>query len=177
MNPDTTRSALVVDDEPQVVELIASLLVERGWRVCCAGTIKEAREHLLRVGTLDLLVVDVRLPDGSGLQLAEAVKANYADADIVVVTGYPSYEAVVEAVRVGITDYVSKPFSLDEIRAMSNRAEARLSIRRGYLADPHTRRLLTLLDGILQRVATIEKNVLTLMERGLGPKGSTAGAH
>jgi DNA-binding NtrC family response regulator len=177
MNAEPLRSALVVDDEPGVVDLISSLLTERGWRVAAAGCVQDAMTELHRVPALELVIVDVRLPDGSGLDFAEAAKVAYPDADVVVVTGYPSYEAVVDAVRVGIVDYVSKPFNLDEIRSMVNRAEARLSIRRGDLADPHTRRLLTLLDGILQRVVTIEKNVTTLMERSFGPKGTATGAH
>lgn len=177
MNNEPTRTALVVDDEPRVVELITMLLAERGWRVFPALTMADAGDQLFKVATLDLVIVDVRLPDGSGLDFAEHAKGAYPDADVVVVTGYPSYDAVVEAVRVGIVDYVSKPFMLDDLRAMVNRAEARLSIRCGKPADPHTRRLLTLIDGILQRVTTIEKNVRTLMERGIGPKGSAAGAH
>lgn len=172
-----TRSALVVDDEPQIVELIALLLGERGWRVESARSVASARKTLERMPVLDLAVVDVRLPDGSGLDLAAIAKSAHPDADVVVVTGFPSYEAVVEAVRVGIVDYVSKPFSADDIRAMVNRAEARFTIRRGDLADPHTRRMLSLLDGILQRLMALERHMTTLVERTLGPTGSTTGAH
>lgn len=176
--PDLSRSALVIDDEPQIVELIALLLGERGWRVETALSVASARMTMERMPVVDLVVVDVRLPDGSGLDFAAAAKSAHPDADVVVVTGYPSFEAVVEAVRVGIVDYVSKPFAVDDVRAMVNRAEARFTIRRGDLADPHTRRMLTLLDGILQRLQALERNVTTLVERTLGPSGSLpTGAH
>ncbi|KGF79398.1 Fis family transcriptional regulator [Massilia sp. JS1662] len=108
---------LVVDDEPDLRELLEITLLKMGLDVDSAATVREART-LLGQKPYALVLTDMRLPDGLGLELVREVAANHKCTPIAVITAYGSAENAVVALKAGAFDYVSKPVVLDDLRAM-----------------------------------------------------------
>jgi two-component system, NtrC family, response regulator PilR len=116
---------LVVDDEADLRELLEITLLKMGLDVDSAATVREARE-LLAQHQYALVLTDMRLPDGLGLELVREVNANHKNTPIAVVTAYGSAENAVVALKAGAFDYVTKPVVLDDLRIMV-RSALRLS--------------------------------------------------
>jgi two-component system response regulator PilR (NtrC family) len=116
---------LVVDDEADLRELLEITLLKMGLDVDSAATVREARA-LLGKGAYALVLTDMRLPDGLGMELVREVQASHAGTPIAVITAYGSAENAVVALKAGAFDYVSKPVVLDDLRAMV-RAALKLS--------------------------------------------------
>jgi two-component system response regulator PilR (NtrC family) len=108
---------LVVDDEPDIRELLELTLVRMGLDVVSVGTIAEAKEALKRE-RCDLCLTDMRLADGEGLELVRHIAAQAADVPVAVITAYGSAENAVAALKAGAFDYVSKPVGLEQLRAL-----------------------------------------------------------
>jgi len=111
------RRVLVVDDEPDIRELLELTLTKMGLGVVAVGTIAEAREQL-RSGRFDLCLTDMRLPDGEGLDLVRDIGGREIDLPVAVITAYGSAENAVAALKAGAFDYVSKPVGLEQLRAL-----------------------------------------------------------
>jgi len=108
---------LVVDDEADLRELLEITLLKMGLDVDSAATVREARS-LLAATPYALVLTDMRLPDGLGLELVREVAASYRSTPIAVITAYGSAENAVVALKAGAFDYVSKPVMLDDLRTM-----------------------------------------------------------
>jgi two-component system response regulator PilR (NtrC family) len=108
---------LVVDDEADLRELLEITLVKMGLDVDSAATLTEARAFLARQ-EYALVLTDMRLPDGLGLELVREVSTLYKSTPIAVVTAYGSADNAVVALKAGAFDYVSKPVVLDQLRTM-----------------------------------------------------------
>jgi two-component system response regulator PilR (NtrC family) len=107
---------LVVDDEADLRELLEITLLKMGLDVDCAATLRAAR-RLLQEQRYDLVLTDMRLPDGMGLELVREVAAT-SKTPIAVITAYGSADNAVVALKAGAFDYVSKPVVLDELRQL-----------------------------------------------------------
>ena len=112
---------LVVDDEKLVRWGLRKALEEADLEVDEAGTVEEAREALTRE-TPDLVLLDLRLPDGSGIDVLREMKKSVPRVPAVVITAHASIDGAVEAMKEGAYDYVSKPFELDELTQTVARA-------------------------------------------------------
>ncbi len=123
----------VVDDEEQICALLTRTLARDGSTV---QAFSSANAALAAIGTTrpDLLVTDMMMPELSGLELAQRAKAILPELSVVLITGYASIENVLDAMRSGIDDFVTKPFSASEIRAVVSRVLE----RRGQRAEPKT---------------------------------------
>ena len=108
---------LVVDDEPDIRELLELTLVRMGLDVATVGTIAEAKEKL-REDRYDLCLTDMRLSDGEGLDLVRHIAGHAAEVPVAVITAYGSAENAVAALKAGAFDYVSKPVGLEQLRAL-----------------------------------------------------------
>ena len=108
---------LVVDDEADLRELLEITLLKMGLDVDSAATLAEARACLLR-HDYALVLTDMRLPDGLGLELVREVCAAHKNTPIAVVTAFGSADNAVVALKAGAFDYVSKPVALDQLRVM-----------------------------------------------------------
>ncbi len=113
----TSPRILVVDDEADLRELLDITLVRMGLDVDCAETLGEARA-LWAANDYALVLTDMRLPDGLGLELVREVAASGKGTPIAVVTAYGSADNAVVALKAGAFDYVSKPVVLDDLRVM-----------------------------------------------------------
>jgi two-component system response regulator PilR (NtrC family) len=111
------RQVLVVDDEPDIRELLELTLAKMGLGVVAVGSLAEARETL-RNARFDLCLTDMRLPDGEGLDLVRHISGLAGDLPVAVITAHGSAENAVAALKAGAFDYVSKPVGLEQLRAL-----------------------------------------------------------
>jgi two-component system response regulator PilR (NtrC family) len=111
------RQVLVVDDEPDIRELLELTLAKMGLQVLGVGSLAEAREALQK-GRFDLCLTDMRLSDGDGLDLVRHIAGLGVDLPVAVITAYGSTENAVAALKAGAFDYVSKPVGLEQLRAL-----------------------------------------------------------
>ena len=120
---------LVVDDEPSIREVLAEALESFDYSVVQAGNAAEAFEVVTR-GGIDLVLSDIDMPYESGLSLLKRIKAHDPEIDVVMVTGVVDFGTAVGTIRQGASDYVSKPFNLEEVRIVAERTlEKRRLIR------------------------------------------------
>ena len=108
---------LVVDDEPDIRELLELTLIKMGIGVVVAGSLGEAKDRL-KQSRFDLCLTDMRLPDGEGLDLVRHIATLGFDLPVAVITAFGSAENAVAALKAGAFDYVSKPIGLDQLRAL-----------------------------------------------------------
>lgn len=114
---DGTPPILVVDDQRASLESISRALEKKGYQTHKAETFSEA-QRLFRQHKHPVVVTDLNLPDGSGLDLVPFVKGLQASSEIILITAYGSVETAVEAMKHGAFDYVAKPVNLSELRAL-----------------------------------------------------------
>jgi two-component system, OmpR family, response regulator len=126
---------LVVDDEPNITDLVATALRYEGFDVAVAGTGTDAIREAATFRP-DLLVLDVMLPDRNGFELLARLRADRLHVPVVFLTARDSTEDKVKGLTVGGDDYVTKPFSLDELLA-----RVRAVLRRTNHANDHDARL------------------------------------
>lgn len=110
-------SVLLVDDEPDILELLELALRKMGLEVDRAGNVREALAKLA-AHRYDLCLTDMRLPDGDGLQVVQHIAQNNPDVPVAVITAHGNMENAVTALKAGAFDYLSKPVSLEQLRAL-----------------------------------------------------------
>ncbi len=110
-------SILVVDDEPDLRTLYELTLLREGYRVATAATLQEART-LLHAQRFDVVISDMRLPDGFGMELLQELQAQQRPERCIVMTAYGSAENAVEALRSGAFDYLTKPVDPKQFRVV-----------------------------------------------------------
>ena len=173
-------TVLVVDDEQLIRWSIAERLTAEGCTIVEAGT---AREALERFGsTIDLVLLDYRLPDSDGLQVLKKMKAAEPDVPIILLTAFSSIETAVEAMKQGAYHYANKPFNLDEIALVVGKALETTALRREVRALRASRSepyglsrivgdaiAMQNLRALLQRIATSPASTVLLTgESGTG---------
>ncbi|MFC1580496.1 NAD(P)-binding protein [Thermodesulfobacteriota bacterium] len=107
---------LLMEDETSVAKGLQMVLTEEGYAVDLAMTGRSALDTLDHKG-FDLLVADLRLPDMDGMEVIKQVKVQKPDTDVIVITGYSNVPSAVEAMKTGVFDYLSKPFTEEEFMA------------------------------------------------------------
>ena len=117
----TVRSALVVDDERDIRELLVLALGRMGVRVDTAADVAAARAQLA-AEKYDLCLTDMRLPDGSGLELIQHISQKFPDTPVAMITAYGNVEAAVDALKAGAFDFVTKPVDLTVLRRLVQNA-------------------------------------------------------
>ena len=112
---------LVLDDERMIRWSLRSCFEEAGAEVEEATNLAEAREQL-KLQFPDLAVLDLKLPDGSGLEILKEIAAHDPELPVLIITAYGSLQGAVEAMRLGAFDYVTKPFDFDDLMFTAKRA-------------------------------------------------------
>ena len=110
-------NVLIVDDEADIRELLDLTLARMGLSADLAGTVAEARA-LLAQKAYRLCLTDMRLPDGDGLDLVRYIGENIRDLPVAVITAFGSLENAVQVLKAGAFDYIAKPVSLEQLRAL-----------------------------------------------------------
>jgi DNA-binding NtrC family response regulator len=120
---------LVVDDEPAARTTLALILRKRGHRVVAAPDVTTAAKALADE-PFDVVVTDLRMPDGSGLDVLRTVKTHCSDADVILLTAYAGWESAKEAIQLGALDYFEKGREPDELLHRIDRALREKALRR-----------------------------------------------
>ena len=117
---ETIERVLIVDDESVVRKGIARALANRGIGTTAAANGKEALA-CLKAGVYDLVFLDIRLEDTDGVELLRRIRGNNPEINVVMITGYPTIATAVRCTKLGALDYLTKPFSLDDLDAALGR--------------------------------------------------------
>lgn len=112
---------LIVDDEPDILELLELTLMPMGILCQRASDLAAARQ-CLQQQAFDLCLTDMRLPDGDGIELVRLISQHYPETPVAVITAHGSVETAVEALKSGAFDFVSKPVDLQVLRNLANSA-------------------------------------------------------
>ncbi len=175
---------LVIDDEPALRQIMAAAVRKAGYSVDEAASAREASARLVR-GDVDVALCDIKLPDGSGMDILRDAKAAGIDTTFVMVTAFGSMETAVEALRAGAFDYVVKPVSSEEllhrvsqIAAMRGLREENQVLRKAVSEQLHkfyqfTSPAMMEVERLVKKVAPTDSTVLITGESGTG-KGVTA---
>lgn len=121
-------TALVIDDEPDIRELLTLTLDRMSVDTFVAGDLAGARRKLAS-GNFDICLTDMRLPDGNGLEIVEWIQKNAPGVPVAVITAHGNVETAVQALKLGAFDFLSKPLDLQNLR---NIVEGALKLNRGH---------------------------------------------
>ena len=113
----TRQRALIVDDEPDIRELLEITLGRMKLDTRSARNVKEAREWLARE-PFDLCLTDMRLPDGTGLELVQHIQQRHAEVPVAMITAYGSLDTAINALKAGAFDFLTKPVDLGRLREL-----------------------------------------------------------
>ncbi|HEX7706511.1 MAG TPA: sigma-54 dependent transcriptional regulator [Thermoanaerobaculia bacterium] len=171
---------LIVDDEASLRDFLSIVFEEEGWSVEVAASIDEARASIQRHEP-DVVLCDLMLPDGSGIDLIRDVKTHSPSIAFVMITAHTSTRSAVEALKAGAVDYIAKPFDIEELKIIVRKA-----VERKELEDENVH-LRTALEerftfaniigrsnkmqeifGIVQRIAKTMSTVVISGESGTG---------
>jgi two-component system, NtrC family, response regulator PilR len=174
------QSILVVDDEASIQEFLEILLKREGYEVETAGSAKDA---LVRIGRkpFDLVVTDIAMPEMSGIELLAKVKQISFETAVIVVTAHGSTETAVEAMKLGASDYLTKPFQIEEMKiAVTSALKAKALERENRQLRSELGKTFSL-DGIIgnspamqpvfdmiKRISETKTNIMILGESGTG---------
>jgi two-component system, NtrC family, response regulator PilR len=117
----TSQSVLIVDDEPDIRELLDITLSRMGLITHSAATLEEARDMVERIKP-DLCLTDMRLPDGNGISLVEHIQQEFPNIPVAMITAHGSVETAILALKAGAFDFISKPIELENLRRLVSSA-------------------------------------------------------
>jgi DNA-binding NtrC family response regulator len=136
--PDDIVRILIVDDEKVMQESCSRILVKEGYQVYIANSGEEAIEKFDRE-FCDLVLLDLKMPGMGGIETLRRLKEMEPGLTVLIMTGYPSIETAVRAIKLGAYDYITKPFTPDALRIAVNRALERKSL---IIENQHLRKQL-----------------------------------
>ncbi len=138
--PEEDQHLLVVDDDKSILDLLGQFLERKGFDFKVAHNGKVALE-LLENYPFTIVITDLIMPQIDGLELLKIIKESWPNIDVIVMTGYTKNFTYTDVIRAGASDFVQKPFSLDEIEAKLQRLIKERQLR-------HTLRMLSVKDGL-----------------------------
>jgi len=162
------KKILVVDDEPDILQLLEISLTRMGFKVYKAENIGSAKYQLSKT-SFHLCLTDFKLPDGNGSELVEHVNENYASTPIAVITAFGTINHAVETLKKGAYDFITKPISLETLRQLvitglqqneqadDNAASVGLNIDTGYFHE---------IDQLVNKYASSRVPVIIYGDRG-----------
>ena len=171
---------LVVDDEQGMREFLTMLLEKQGHRVITAAEGEQALQ-LVAEQTPDLVISDLRMPNVDGIGLLAGIRKQYPELPVILVTAYASSDSTIQAMRLGADDYITKPFRIEEIRLVVEKALARRKRRQQDQASQPAVPEAPQLEGMIGRspkmielykliskIAGLDSTVLITGESGTG---------
>lgn len=167
---------LAVDDNLNTLEIIKRNLNDEGYEVLTAQDVAKAVE-VLELNDIDVVITDFKMPKTSGLDLVKHVRENYKDTEVIMITGYPSIEGAVEAVKKGADEYLVKPFTNVELLSAVQRVIEKLVRRRDIQSKQVPSKTYGIIGEsavmqevfhLIEKAATTSANVLISGESGTG---------
>lgn len=172
---------LIVDDEASLRTALFRALDRKGYQVITSASAKEAETVSTTDKALDLAIVDLRLPDGDGIELMQKLRTIHPNIQVIILTGHASIESAVDATRKGAFHFVTKPCNLDEIMTLVDRAlshsqlksenqHLRTALHSKYQFDNIIGQSDSIQNvlGMIERVAQSDSTVLIMGESGTG---------
>lgn len=147
---------LIVDDEPDIIELLELTIARMGMDVSSAKCVRDAKQ-LLQSRQFQLCLTDMRLPDGEGLELVKYIAQHCADLPVAVITAHGTTENAVAALKAGAFDYLPKPVSLKQLRDLVKSALSLPPVSSEPVSHVQQRALLGESEPMRQLRATIDK--------------------
>ncbi len=125
------KSVLIVDDEKLLVRTLSNALKEAGYRITVAGSAEQADKHVFGEPPFDLILLDNRLPNESGMEVVKRVRDQSVRSKVILMTAYETPEVKAEAKRLKVERYLKKPFDLtallEEIHSLIGNGEGKAS--------------------------------------------------
>ena len=125
------KSVLIVDDEKLLVRTLSNALKEAGYRITVAGSAEQADKHVFGEPPFDLILLDNRLPNESGMEVVKRVRDQSVRSKVILMTAYETPEVKAEAKRLKVERYLKKPFDLtallEEIHSLIGNGEGKTS--------------------------------------------------
>ena len=131
----TSFNFLLVDDEKPFIETLAQRLRHRGFTVDCAFSGTEAMNLLEKNDTVDVVVLDVEMPDLDGIKIVEILKKKHPLLEIIMLTGHASIHSAIEVLKFGAFDYLTKPCDLNDLISKAKKAASRKKEREAKIRD------------------------------------------
>jgi two-component system, NtrC family, response regulator AtoC len=174
------HTVLIVDDEAVVRNGISRALSQKGIETRGAASGQEALDDLGNA-PVDLVLLDIRMPDMDGIEVLKQIRTHHPDTDVIMITGYPTIDSAVRCTKLGALDYLVKPFRLDDLDAVIQKADLgrvssqkRAIVNHGLRIDSEehliigqSRPMKRIFDKIL-KVAPTDSTVLITGESGTG---------
>ena len=123
------RNVLIVDDDPDVLSMLERLLKKLEYNPFVAQNGEEAVQ-IIDTSRIDVVVSDLVMPEMDGMELLKRVKSRKGDIPFLMITGHPTIETAVEAIKKGAYDYLTKPFQVEEVQIKIDRALEKRGLRR-----------------------------------------------
>lgn len=167
---------LAVDDNLNTLEVIKRNLTHENYEVLISSSVQEAMA-VLELNDIDLVITDLKMPKTSGLDLVKHVKENLKDTGIMMITGYPSIEGAVEAVKQGAEEYLVKPFTDSELVSCVQRVLEKLVRRRNVQSKQSPTKTFGIIGEskemrrvfrLIEKAVATKANVLIAGESGTG---------
>jgi DNA-binding NtrC family response regulator len=166
---DGKKTLLIADDEPNIRRVLQAIFTKDGYQVQVA----ENGLHALEVAAaqpIDVLITDLIMPDMNGVELLQKIKQRQPQVVAIMITAYATIKTCVDAMRYGASDYITKPFDMDEIRAVVKRAVARAGEAQKAAAGGSTRK--TVLPNMAQAVSPAMREVNETVTRAAASKAT-----
>ena len=169
---------LTIDDDPDIREVLEDRLTAQGFEVVTASSGKEGLQRI-RTETLDLVILDLQMPDMGGMAVLQQMKEEQLDITVVVLTAYGSIQRAVEAMRAGAFDFITKPFEPDRLQVVVEKgiAQERLQRENARLREAASATMPTMIAEspvmrdilkMAQRASESSATILLLGESGVG---------
>ncbi len=180
---------LIVDDEIDTLQALKIGLEETGGQIAATPTRNEAID-LLKRDRIDIVITDLRLKDGSGLEILEFIQENNWQIPVIIITAYGSVESAIEAIRGGAYDYIVKPFRLGDLKRILSRLKEMILLRREneqlrqrLKLEPETAQLIGVhprfkqILEFIRQIAPSRSTVLITGETGTGKEVAAVSIH
>jgi len=181
---DIPECILIVDDNADTLTLLSRKITAKKWQVLTAPDVQQAL-NLLTNHQIDLVLTDYKMPKVNGLDFIRHLRSHYPDIPVIMITGYPSIEGAVEAVKVGAEEYLSKPFTDEELFLAIDKAIAKRRYQKFKATPPRpnpfgfigTSPAMQELYSLLEKTSGTTATVLLQGESGTGKELAARAIH
>ncbi len=180
INREQRNNILVVDDEISICEMLEMAMKKWGYKTHIANNVKDAKVKMER-NKFDLILSDIKLPDGSGVEVLERVKTLPEKPPVILMTAFGNTDSAVSAMKLGAFYYITKPFKLDEVRVLIDRAleddslkkeneTLKTEVKKDFTITSIVgkSKVMKSMFDMIERVAATKTNVLITGESGTG---------